>query len=158
MMIRRKSLLLPIIFPMAMLLASCVVYADPQSPPEQSTNTRHDSDFFTIVMLTPNEGVDFSAFMDRLLAFVRLNWFANLPQAAKMGIKGKVVLHLRLEKDGTLDGAPMIETSSGTKTLDDAAVVAIVKSAPLLTFPEKFKGSNVEFRATFLYNVPQSKR
>ena len=57
-----------------------------------------------------------------------------------------------------LDGAPMIETSSGEKTLDDAAVAAIVASAPFEQFPENFKGPDVEFRAMFLYNVLPPKR
>ena len=157
-MVRRKSFLLPILLPIAMLLAVHGVCAGQQNPAEQSTDAKNRSDVVAVVMLTPNEGVDFSVFMNRLLAFVKFNWFASRPQAATSGVKGKVVLHLKIEKDGALNGAPTIETSSGNKTLDDATVAAIVNSAPFLKFPENFKGPNVEIRATFFYNVPQPKR
>jgi len=53
---------------------------------------------------------------------------------------------------------PVIETGSGYKTLDDAAVAAIVASAPFEQFPEAFKGPNVELRVIFLYNVTLPER
>lgn len=122
------------------------INADQQSTPEQYGAG-------VIQMLTPNEGLDVAPFLKRLMESVKRNWYAKMPEAAKIGIKGKGVLHLRIQKNGTLDDAPMIQTSSGEKTLDDAAVAAIVDSAPFEQFPENFKSPYVELRVMFLYNV-----
>lgn len=133
------------------------INADRQSTPDQSTNTKASA-YIAIAMLTPNEGVDFTAFVKRLMESLKRTWDAKMPEAAKAGTKGKVVLRFRIQKKGTLDGTPNIETSSGNKTLDDAAVAAIVASAPFEQFSANFKGPDVEFRATFLYNVLLPKR
>ncbi len=137
----RKSLVLPIIFEIAMLFAVHGADADQQSASE------------VIQVLTATEGVDFTTFLKHVSESVKHNWYAKMPEAARLGIKGKVVLRFRIQKKGPLDGTPVIETGSGYKTLDDAAVAAIVASAPFEQFPEGFKGPNVELRVIFLYNV-----
>jgi TonB family protein len=81
-----------------------------------------------------------------------------MPEAARLGIKGKTVLHLRIQNNGALDGMPVIETSSGYKSLDDAPIAAIVASAPFEPLPPAFKGPYVELRVTFFYNLPVSER
>jgi len=131
------------------------INADQQSTPEQTAKTQYA---VAIQLVTASEGVDFTTFFKRLLASVKRNWYAKMPEAARSGIKGKVVLRLRIQKKGELDGTPAIETSSGNKTLDDAAVAAIVASTPFEQFPADFKGPNVELRVSFWYNVSQSKR
>jgi len=129
--------------------------AAPINADQQSTAEQYGA--VVIQMLTRNEGVDFSPFVKRLMDAAKRNWDEKMPQAARMGTKGKVVLHLRIHKNGTLD-APVIETSSGEKTLDGAAAAAILASAPFEQFPANFKGPDVEFRAIFIYNVPPPKR
>ena len=142
MMVREKSRLLPIIFVMAMLFAVHGVGADQPS----ASNL--------VQILTATEGVDFTTFLNHVSDSVKRSWYAKMPEAARLGIKGKVVLRFRIQKNGALDGTPGIETSSGYKTFDDAAVTAIVASAPFKQFPEAFKGPQVELRVIFLYNVP----
>ena len=119
-----------------------------QGAPEQPANTAHAPD--PVEILTPHEGVDFTAFRSQLLEVVKRNWYAKMPQDAKAGTKGRVVLRLRIKRDGTLDKVPTVEVSSGKKTLDDAAVAAIRASAPFEHLPEAFKGPNVELRVNFL--------
>lgn len=130
--------------------------AAPPKADQQSTPEPHSG--VVIAMLTRNEGVDFAPFVKRLSGSLKHNFDAKMPQAARIAIKGKVTLNFRIQRNRTLDGAPTIETSSGEKTLDDAAVAAIVASAPFEQFPEKFEGPDVEFRATFLYHVLLPKR
>jgi TonB family protein len=128
----------------------------PINADQRSTSEQYGA--VAIQMLTRNEGVDFTPFLKRLMELVTGNWYAKMPEAARVGIKGKVALHLRIQKNGALESAPAIETSSGEKALDDAAVAAIVASAPFEQFPENFQGPDVEFRAMFLYNVLPPKR
>lgn len=146
MMVREKSRFLPIIFAMAMLFAVQGADADQQS----ASNL--------VQMLTATEGVDFTTFLKHVSDSVKRSWYAKMPEAARLGIKGKVVLRFRIQKKGALDGMPAIETSSGYKTFDDAAVTAIVASVPFEQFPEAFKGPNVDLRVVFLYNVTPPER
>jgi TonB family protein len=127
---------------------------------EQSTKTERHPDGLQI--LTPHEGVDFTAFSTDLSKTVKRNWWAKMPVEAKgkegaegSAAKGKVVIRIRIQKDGGLGGV-LVEASSGKKPLDDAAVSAIRASAPFEHLPESFKGSNIELRLTFFYNMPIS--
>jgi TonB family protein len=69
------------------------------------------------------------------------------------GEKGRVIIRFKIQRDGTLDGAPKLEASSGKKTLDGASIDAIRASAPFEHLPEPFKGRFIELRLKFYYNV-----
>ncbi|HXC33871.1 MAG TPA: hypothetical protein VNZ56_15435, partial [Verrucomicrobiae bacterium] len=53
-----------------------------------------------VTILTPTEGVDFSTYIARVLASVKRNWFAVMPESARLGDQGKVVLQFRIMKNG----------------------------------------------------------
>jgi TonB family protein len=125
----------------------------PQHVPEQSTKAEHPS---TLQILTPHEGVDFTAFSNHLLRAIQRNWWAKMPEQAKQGEKGKVAVRFRILKSGKLDGVPRVEVSSGNKALDSAAVAAIRASTPFESLAESFKGPNIELRLVFFYNQPIS--
>jgi TonB family protein len=109
----------------------------------------------SVELLTPSEGVDFSVFLTDLCRVVKRNWYALMPESAMLGEKGRMVLRLQVQKDGTLAGQiPIVEVSSGKKPLDRAAVGAIRSSAPFKHLPEAFHGPHIEVRFTFLYNQP----
>jgi len=107
-----------------------------------------------IEILTPQAGVDFTGFVDALLSKVRRNWYAVLPDQVRRGDKGIVSVRLEIQQDGTLVQAPLVETGSGEKPLDDAAVSAIRASAPFDRLPPDFKGPSIELRMFFYYNLP----
>jgi TonB family protein len=95
--------------------------------------------------------------LDHLYVTVKNNWFAKMPEEAKTGSKGKVTVRFRILKEGTLaDQSPSVHVSSGTKTLDDAAVAAIRMSTPFDHLPEAFKGPSIELRFLFSYNLSPS--
>jgi TonB family protein len=120
-----------------------------QSAPTQQTDSP------SAQLLTPSEGVDFSAYLIDLCRVVKRNWYAQMPQSAMLGEKGRVVLRLRVQKDGRVPGQiPIVEVSSGKKALDKAAVGATRSSAPFKHLPEGFRGSDIEVRLTFVYNQP----
>jgi len=106
-------------------------------------------------ILTPTEGVDFSDYMTRVVAAVRRNWSAVMPESAMLGDRGRVVLQFRIMKNGTVpNGEPVRLSGSGKEPLDRAAVSAIRSSNPFEPLPTAFSGPFIELRFYFLYNLP----
>ena len=56
-------------------------------------------------ILTPTEGVDFSTYIARVLASVKRNWYSVMPESARLGDKGKVVLQFRIMQNGVVPDA-----------------------------------------------------
>jgi TonB family protein len=108
-------------------------------------------------MLTPTEGVDFTTYLARVLASVKRNWYAVMPESARLGDRGKVVLQFRIMHNGVVpDAEPALVGSSGKDPLDRAAVSSIRASTPFEPLPPAFSGPFIELRFIFLYNVPQN--
>ncbi|MBI1750021.1 MAG: TonB C-terminal domain-containing protein [Acidobacteria bacterium] len=108
-----------------------------------------------VQMLTPTEGVDFSNYLDRVLASVRRNWYAVIPESARMGEKGRVVLQFRILRDGNVPyPEPNLLLTSTKEPLDRAAMSSIRASSPFEPLPPAFSGPFIELRFIFLYNLP----
>lgn len=108
-----------------------------------------------VQMLTPTEGVDFSSYLTRLLASVKRNWYAIIPESARMGDKGRVIIQFHIVRDGNVPfGEPLLIRTSGKEPLDTAAMAAIRASNPFEPLPPAFSGPNIELRIIFLYNLP----
>jgi hypothetical protein len=106
-------------------------------------------------LLTPTEGVDFTHYLNRVLASVRRNWYAVIPESARLGEKGIVVLEFRIMKDGSVPAAePVLVRTSGRTPLDFAASSSIRSSNPFEPLPRAFSGPFIALRFTFLYNLP----
>ncbi len=106
-------------------------------------------------ILTPTEGVDFSSYIQRLLATLRRNWYAVMPQSAMMGDKGMVFTTFQINRDGSVPAPdPLLERTSGKGPLDNAAMSAIHASNPFEPLPSEFKGPYIRLRIVFLYNLP----
>jgi TonB family protein len=114
------------------------------------------SDVLGVQILTPTDGVDFTSFETHLVAAVRLKWFARMPESARMGDKGKVVVRFSIQRDGTLGSQmPTVEESSKKKQIDNAAVQAVRSAAPFDHLPVDFSGPAAEVRLIFVYNLPR---
>jgi TonB family protein len=108
-----------------------------------------------IQMLTPTEGIDFSSYLSRVLASVKRNWYAVMPESARLGDQGRVVLQFRIMRDGGVPALePYLAAGSGREPLDRAAVSAIRTSSPFGPLPPSFSGAHIELRFIFLYNLP----
>jgi TonB family protein len=108
-------------------------------------------------MLTPDQGVDFSGYLQRVVERVKLNWYSIMPESAYLGDKGKVVLRFKIMSNGVVpDADPVQEGSSGKEPLDRAAYSAIRSSSPFEPLPPAFNGPFIELRFIFLYNLPLS--
>jgi len=108
-----------------------------------------------VEMLTPTEGVDFSTYIARVLASVKRNWYSVMPESARLGDKGKVVLQFRILRNGVVpEDEPAMVGSSGKEPLDRAAGSSIRASTPFEPLPPAFSGPYIELRFIFLYNIP----
>jgi TonB family protein len=108
-----------------------------------------------VTILTPTEGVDFNAYINRVLAVVKQNWYAVMPESARLGDQGKVVLQFRIMRNGVVpEQEPVMVGSSGKEPLDRAASSSIRASTPFEPLPPAFSGPFIELRFIFLYNIP----
>jgi hypothetical protein len=115
----------------------------------------HGTAYGGIEMLTPDEGVDFSNYLNRVYVTVKRNWFAVMPGSVELGEKGIVVLTFRIMRDGSVPSAePVIQRNSGKEPLDRAAYSSVRASNPFEQLPPQFKGPYIELRYTYLYNIP----
>lgn len=108
----------------------------------------------TVQMLTPTEGVDFSNYLARVLASVRRNWYAVIPESARLGERGMVVIQFRIMRNGQVPyPEPNLVATSGREPLDRAAMASISASNPFEPLPAAFSGPYIELRFIFLYNM-----
>ncbi len=104
-------------------------------------------------ILSDTEGVDFNPYLQRLVFVVRQNWYAVMPEIARMGKRGRVTMRFEVKKNGQL-GTLWMTASSASDPLDRAAMAAISASAPFPPLPPEFKGPVVQLQLGFLYNIP----
>jgi outer membrane biosynthesis protein TonB len=106
-------------------------------------------------MLTPDQGVDFNNYLQRVYVTVKRNWFAVMPGSVELGEKGIVVLTFKIMRDGSVPSAePVIQRNSGKEPLDRAAYSSVRASNPFEPLPPQFSGPYIELRYTYLYNIP----
>jgi hypothetical protein len=111
--------------------------------------------FGGLEMLTPDQGVDFNNYLQRVYVTVKRNWFAVMPGSVELGEKGIVVLTFKIMRDGSVPSAePVIQRNSGKEPLDRAAYSSVRASNPFEPLPPQFSGPYIELRYTYLYNIP----
>jgi TonB family protein len=104
-------------------------------------------------LLSDPKGVDFKPYLIQVLAAVRTNWLAVIPESARMGRRGRVLIQFIVDRNG---GVPklVIAESSGTAALDRAAVAGITASYPFPPLPAAFPSDEVRLQLAFSYNLP----
>ena len=108
-----------------------------------------------VEMLTPDQGVDFSSYLARVVASVKRNWYSIMPESAKLGDRGRVILDFKIMRDGTVPmPEPVLRSTSGKDPLDRAAMSSIRASSPFEPLPSAFSGPYIELRFIYLYNLP----
>jgi TonB family protein len=103
-------------------------------------------------LLSDPLGVDFRPYLIRILATVRRNWFAVMPESAKLGRIGRVGIQFAVSQDGSVPKL-VIVSPSGTEAFDRAAVAGISASNPFPPLPSEFKGNQIRLQFNFSYNV-----
>jgi TonB family protein len=97
-------------------------------------------------------GVDFRPYLIRVLSSVKRNWLAVVPESARLGRRGRVVIQFAIAKDGTVPKL-VIALPSGAEALDRAAVAGISASNPFPPLPAEFKGGQIRLQLNFSYNL-----
>jgi TonB family protein len=105
-----------------------------------------------VELKTDDMGVDFRAYLTQILAIVRGNWFAVMPESVHLGLRGKTALQLSITRDGTVAHLVYAE-KSGSHALDEAAVAGVSASNPLPPLPPEFKGDRIVVQFNFVYNM-----
>ena len=104
-------------------------------------------------LLSDPKGVDFRPYLTQILATVRRNWHAVIPESARLGLsRGRVSLQFSVARDGSVPKL-VIAASSGVPSLDRAAVAGISASNPFPPLPADFIGQTVHLQFKFAYNV-----
>ncbi len=104
-------------------------------------------------LLSDPKGVDFRPYLTQILASVRRNWHAVIPESARLGmIRGRVSLQFSVARDGSVPKL-VIAASSGVPALDRAAVAGISASNPFPPLPADFNGQTVRLQFKFAYNM-----
>ena len=106
----------------------------------------------SLELLSDPQGVDFKPYLTRILALVRQNWFAVIPESAHMGNRGVVLLQFIVDRSGQVPKL-VIATPSGSESLDRAAVAGISASVPFPPLPSEYKGQQIRLQFAFKYNV-----
>ncbi len=108
-----------------------------------------------VQMLTPDQGVDFSSYLNQVVASVKREWYTLMPESARMGDRGRVVIDFKIMRDGTVVRPdPLLRLTSGKDPLDSAALGSIRGASPFPPLPSAFSGPYIELRFIFLYNLP----
>jgi TonB family protein len=106
-------------------------------------------------LLSDPLGVDFRPYLIKVLANVRRNWFAVMPESAKLGRRGKVEIQFAISRSGSVPKL-VIVMPSGAEALDRAAVAGISASNPFPPLPAEYSGEVIRLQFTFLYNMPRN--
>jgi TonB family protein len=105
----------------------------------------------SLQLLSDPMGADFRPYMLQILQTVRRNWFAVMPESARLGRRGTVQLQFAIAKDGTVTKI-VFSSNSGVDSLDRAAVASISMANPLPPLPVEFRGNVIRLQLTFAYN------
>ncbi|HBY61274.1 MAG TPA: hypothetical protein DEH78_15750 [Solibacterales bacterium] len=119
----------------------------PPSPSRMGSN---------LELLSDPQGVDFRPYLIRVLSAVRRNWMSVIPETARLGQRGKVVVQFAIRRDGRVAKLVFaMEAGAGAQALDRAAVASISASDPFPPLPDEFRGDQVRLQLAFLYNLRQ---
>ena len=106
-------------------------------------------------ILSDTMGVDFSAYLRRVVSDTRRNWQPLIPEEVQPPLMKKGVVGIRFTiLPGGQIGAMTLETKSGDVALDKAAWYAITSEGAFPPLPHDFHGPQLELRFGFFYNEP----
>ncbi len=103
-------------------------------------------------ILSDTMGVDFNPYLLRILSIVKRNWYAVIPEIARLGKQGRVVLEFSIVRNGNVPNLNLA-AGSGTDSLDGAALSSIRLSSPFPPLPPEFPGQDIRLRFIYLYNM-----
>lgn len=106
----------------------------------------------SLQLLSDPLGVDFKPYLIKVLAAVRRNWFAVIPESARYGRRGRVTIQFAISREGKVPKL-VIASPSGVEAFDRAAVAGISMSNPFPPLPPDFRGDQIRLQFNFSYNT-----
>src|SRR5579883_1449729 len=105
-------------------------------------------------LLSDPKGVDFKPYLIQVLTAVRRNWLSIIPESARMGRRGRVLVQFAIDKSGGVPKLVIAESAgtaggSGSDALDRAAVAAISASYPFPPLPKDYSGDQIRVQLAF---------
>ena len=95
---------------------------------------------------------DWGDYAQSMVSRIRVNWYANMPQIIRTGMKGVVTIRFTIHRDGRISDVTILQTS-GVPPYDQAAKKAIELSSPLKPLPRDFPKPYERVTAMFYYNM-----
>lgn len=123
----------------------------PGSSINQLNNMNPDFSTSGPIILSDTRGVDFGPYLAQILMIVRQNWYAVIPESARLGERGRVALVFEILKDGSVPQLRLL-SSSGRPPLDRAAEASIQASNPFPPLPSQFTGKHLVLQFNYFYN------
>jgi TonB family protein len=108
-------------------------------------------------LLSDAKGVDFRPYLIQVLTVVRRNWLAIMPESARLGQRGRVLIQFSIDRNGAVPKVVIAE-GAGLDVLDRAGVAAISASYPFPPLPADYKGDQIRLQLAFSYNMPANSR
>lgn len=124
----------------------------PGDSPAQFRNLNPNFSTDGPIILSDTLGVDFGPYLARVVYNVKRNWYAVIPETARLGQKGRVSIVFEILKDGSVPELRLV-ASSGSDPLDRAALASIRASNPFPPLPDEFTGQHLVLQFIFLYNL-----
>jgi|SRR5579863_9897010 TonB family protein len=101
-------------------------------------------------MLSSTQGVDLTAYLQKVSTTIRNTWSLSIPPAARART-GTVTIEFVVFPDGKI-GAMKLVSSSEDDLLDRIAWKALKGAAPFSALPKAFAQPNLKLRYRFFYN------
>lgn len=100
---------------------------------------------------------DWGEYAQSMVSRIRVNWYANMPQIIRTGMKGVVTIRFTIHRDGQITDVTILKSSS-VPPYDFAAKKAIELSSPLNPLPKDFPNQTERVTAMFYYNMELPRR
>jgi TonB family protein len=124
----------------------------PGDSPDQFQNLNPNFSTAGPLILSNTRGFNFGPYLARVVYIVRRNWYAVIPEAARLGEKGRVALVFEIVRDGSVNQLRLVGPS-GSSSLDLAALASIKASNPFPPLPSGFTGKHLVLEFIYLYNL-----
>ena len=121
------------------------------SPRVQGVAPSPCNDCSALQLLSDPKNVDFKPYLLQVLAIVKKNWMTVIPDSARLGRKGVVVLKFIIDRRGAVPSLEYISQSGNE--FDRAAVAGISASVPFPPLPAEYQGDQIRLQMAFAYNV-----
>jgi TonB family protein len=95
---------------------------------------------------------DWGDYAQSMVSRIRVNWYGNMPQIIRSGIKGVVTIRFTIHRDGRISDITILESST-VPPYDFAARKALELSSPLNPLPKNFPKDTERVTAQFYYNT-----